>query len=485
MATKTTNCVEFTRNFDINSRSSQRREEKYLVMLSASLLLNQLFDRNMIHIILHICLFLNWIDISRISELVNFNLMACLQSNRNIMRRIFFINTSYSSNIKKFKYFKLNFYRLTNLAPLELFWEYNIISRFPAYNIFDIITTLTKYSKVTDFQFHPTEQLLAIIFDHNDLYILAYGVGSHFRKGCLNTGILYHCYVPYEYAEVCYGLQWSPQGTFLSFFSNDVVLTNISEWQPRLVLSIPKCSANKQLKKIVVLYLDKKKGTVQSMSDSSNKDFECCKWKQSKYLWKNDTEIIYYKSNTLFLLTFNIQAKTYSITTFLENPLDLFFPIENKTPYCVCSFTGLMIHPHNPETLMMVTNCFNSYHYHHCILFFNITSKKTFYCPINGIISNILFDIKAPKLIVRFYYFDRYYYVPKTTNGSSQSCIYEELPTVSHATMKNRYVNDDRFRADGDGESTKRIQQFFELNITLRRGHNLIHPVFVYYIYFN
>lgn len=457
--------AEFIKEFNIISCKKSTREEKYIIIKTGCDILSQLFLLNMIHIILEIAQYFDWIEVARVSELVTFNLMSCLLPSPKYLRRIFFKNTRYSSTIKNFKYIKLNFPRLCSLSSIDLLYEYHIISRYPVHNIFDSLTLTKKFKKVTDAQFHPTQPLLAVIFDHFYLAIFAYGRNTFFQNRCINTSILYE--KSYPNYDIYYGLQWSPKGNYLSFFSTNQHLNIIREWLPKKTLSTPICKDNVASKNIFLLNLNLLTGEVITINDSNT--FVTCNWKQSKYIWMNDSTFIFYYQDSIHKVELNSKNKTFTTTTIFSNFKNILSPLEE--------FTGLMIHPLIKDVLMIVTPCIDLTHFHHCIIFCNIITQTV--CnmlSIPGIISNIFLDCFNTNIIVRYFNFRKFKYAVSTVEPPQNQIYWCKLTMpldyADYQQAKHHYLND----SNSDEHNSIRLQQFRQIDLNSMEYCDLLKP---------
>lgn len=452
----------FCRTFDINSTMQNKRAEKYTTIKKGCEILNELFARNIILVILQIAIHLNWVDIARASELVDFNLLSCLLTSTKTIKKIFYKNSLYSYHVKRFGYIKLNFSRLSNLLPSQLFHEYNIISRFPVFNIFDSFY-ITFFNNITDAAFHPTEQLIAIIVSNRYLLIYAYGKNSFFRNKCINTALLFQH--DFCIMDVLYGLQWSQKGSYLSVFSQSSSQKSIAEWLPKIRLTTPKCTINSDHKYLFIIYLNSKTGEIQPVF--KEKEFKVCKWKQSKYIWISDCEFLYYYKDSINSIVLNPSKKTFEKKPVLNKVIPSIFiePIGN--------FTGMMVHPYLPNIIILVVTCLELFHFHHSLLFFDLTTKtiKTIF-PVPGIISNIMHDTKKAVIVIRYYYFPSYDYRFNSTctlNNSLYECqlstdhLQNETRSTAqiNQTLKNLYLYDGPQR-----NTTTRCQEFLQLDLT-------------------
>lgn len=456
--------TEYSRNFALVSCKNGTREEKYQTIKQGCDILSKLYAKNIILIILQIVCYLDWPAIARASELIDFNLISCILTSSASIKRIFFTNTLYSASIKKFKYLKLNLTRLYHLSALDLFREYNIISRYPVYNILDVVKITKKFRKVTDAQFHPTEQLLAVIFDYTHFVLYAYGKGSFLQQKCLNTNVLFER--SYQ-NDVCYGLQWSAQGSYLSFFIGTIRLTRFPEWLPKNNITYPKCEDHPSSKYIYIFHLNVKTGLLTKISNDEN-DFTVCNWKQSKYIWSSDNSFIYFYMDNIFKVNLDCKKMNIVQEKLLSKFKSLLFNAENfSTLLNVENFLGMMIHPKFPQLLMFVTSCTENTHCHHALTFFHLEEKRIVRIfSIPGIISNIMMMIpNDTKIIIRYFYFLNNEYILESNTSLNQhpyDCKLELPANIPLAQFKNFYIND----VHNDYRTSCRAQQFLQLDLS-------------------
>lgn len=408
---------------------------------------------------------MTWPEIAKAAELVNFSLISCCS--RKTQQQIFYRNSIFQT--EHIKLIELDYNFLLQLNPPELFYNYQLIRRNLKINKFAEIDS-GKSLPCNSLKFHPTLSLCAVICSETTFKVLAYNRDSQLRRKCWATGILYRETL-YEYISIL-DLQWSPRGTFLS-----VIAGHRPHFDAVTDLSV-NCQGGCNEKYIHLYYLDLEMGDLKKIHNfgqdwgtlrSPTAPILSCQWHQCCHIWNDDNIITLYnhKSDSLERLVFNIQEKIFTSHSLHLKP-KLFLNQFNEK--LICS----MAHPNRPDVVILQSLCCEKFHYHHRLFLYNLASETIEYSSfIPGIIFDILLDNDSDCLIIFYYIFDKFQYVPsKDCLRDPMTCPFEQIQT-NGAQYYHHYV---RQTLVYNGENTLVRLRSIDLKNQLEK--ELIHPEF-------
>lgn len=382
--------------------------------------LNKLFEKKLLHIIIIICSYLNWIDVSRASELVNFQLLECLNTKKRL-NQIFKLNSEF---LHSTSIIDLDYNYLTSLEPKQLFTHYQLLHRNPKFNRFGTIALSGLLEQHQVAKFHPVLPLCASFFD-SILVVSAYDCSSSIRKKCWSTGILH-----LEQGPETYGIQdmsWSPLGTYLcvvyvgGYFDSPPGFQEPQNFDQMNFLNCNDCKR----KAFVIYMLDSQSGQLQKIKISKNTNeigIPICKWHQSSGLWNDDHILTFYNHQGLInRIVLDGEKKVATFHSFRMENEKIFFNEKEK-------FLHLISHPNKQHTLLFTSTCYKKRHYHHRISVYDLASeKRTFTIHIPGVITNIIPDNKKAHVVVVYRIFQDYQYTKSafSTSTNNDECPFE------------------------------------------------------------
>lgn len=379
---------DFCRDFNVpfmERNNSKHNVSVYKTISNGCHILNELFLINALHIINLICSYLNWTDIARAAELVNFQLLPCLQ-NPKILEQIFFNNTQF---FRSCRIIKLNYTYLLNLDPKELFYHYHSIYKTPKFQKFENISL--PFKKSTDnVQFHPFLPAAAVHVNPDVLLFIAYDIHSILRRKCYGTGLLAQKIVGGTNSRII-SMDWSPQGNFLSVITVD---------RSKNFGKFDICNGSCYGKQLHLFHLDVTLGQLTELKTKRDREYiaDLCVWHQTSHIWNDDHIISYYNHQTLKIHRIILDAQSKQLTQHILK-IDPWTALKSINQVFAC----LASHPNHPHKLIFVGFCSFAYHYHHRINIYNLVSETVeFIIDLPGLMTNFFLDPFSNDFFVAF-----------------------------------------------------------------------------------
>lgn len=459
--------LDFCREFFVpvlERNNSKQKPLMYTTIADGCHLLNELFLINALHIIKLICEYLNWQDVARASELVNFQLLSCLD-NPKTLEKIFVRNTLYfrSSFISQ-----LNYNYLKELSPKELHTHYMLISKTPRFQKFeDLYFPCEKLT--TSLKYHPFLPVAALVLDNDTIVLIAYDKHSRIRSKCYGSGII--CQDTYVWNckfDKIISIEWSPQGNFLAVFT----LSYLSQDRFLPPNEFLQCSGNCRGKKLHLYYFDSHLGSLVKFKPTKKMTYTAnmCLWQQSKHIWSDDNVISYYCHETKLIkrLVIDISAKKIFVHVLNIRP-DAFFLSQFQ------KYVYLISHPNHPDKLIFLTICMEPNHYHHKLTIYNLASESIdLVVDIPGVLTVTDLDPYSDDLFVLYSCNNA---CPFSKTATSNSCSLSTVENVKHLYLAS-YQSSAKYYTGSPIKTTKHI---ISINLKTHQTKELLDPRFLYF----